>query len=237
MLQSFLLTQGTSTGMYRNMQCSLSTCFILPGVEIPIPTVGILLLLGTKTKSHKHLPLYILPTCFNGCLKPWPNATHFSNAELANLSPLRSFAVVELFSPLLFQTITYSHRWLAWHFHHSINMSRSLGNNGKERNTSWECERAARSMVWRIIVGSACMKHEATGASLQSVKFRSCLSSRQGDINLKRVQNYRGRGKKEHLGFTAFLRPCWDEYYILLPTSPADYSSARRVLGVRRKWF
>lgn len=44
------------------------------------------------------------------------------------------------------------------------------------------------------------MKHEATGASLQSVKFRSCLSSRQGDINLKCVFIIAEGGEKKSIG-------------------------------------
>jgi len=50
------------------------------------------------------------------------------------------------------------------------------------------------------------MKHEATGASLQSVKFRACLSSRQGDIDLKSVSVITEGGEKKPLGFYSFFK-------------------------------
>lgn len=66
------------------------------------------------------------------------------------------------------------------------------------------------------------MKHEATGATLRSVKCRSCLSSRQGDINLKHVFIIAEGGEKEHWGSTAFLRYYSDEYCVLPLESPAN---------------
>lgn len=50
------------------------------------------------------------------------------------------------------------------------------------------------------------MKHEAAGASLQSVKFRSCLSSRQGDINLKCMFIIAEGGEKGPLEFYSFFK-------------------------------
>lgn len=77
----------------------------------------------------------------------------------------------------------------------------------RKRTQAEKAKKAARSVSWNINFGRTCMKHEATGASLQSVKFKSCLSSRQGDINLKSVFIItEGMKKKEHGGSTAFFK-------------------------------
>lgn len=57
-------------------------------------------------------------------------------------------------------------------------------------------QKSCKKHGWRITAGNGCMKDEATGASLQSAKFRPCLSFRPGDIHLKRDHNYRGKKKK-----------------------------------------
>lgn len=162
MLWSFLLTQGTSTGMAMNMQCSISTSFILHEMEIPSPVVNTLLSTEGKNKNHNFFPLCIFLTHIGACLRKWKSDTHCSKAELADLTAKSFFVVVQLFSLSPFSNHYLVSHVIAWQCHHSINMSCSLGNKSNKKNTSWECKKASRSVAWRTTIPSTGMKYEIT---------------------------------------------------------------------------